>query len=240
MQVVGCKHWRIYSPPDAKRNIQKDPFNRGKVGDTLDSRELELLMDVILDVGDVLYIPKGFPHEADTFHGTAASLHLTIGIDSQYYGLTYAHLRSLVLTRTGRDLGYIDVGLDGHWDAMKTLPLGFLSRRKGGDMDYQEEIVEEIICSELKRVMQLLEPKRWQEETEPLPTDEEINEVIRYIRTQHLPSVMSNQREMLEKVANDSGDVFLQKRIWRKNQLKIMEKFYSYGNDEIMTNYFRV
>lgn len=253
VQVMGSKHWRIYSPPDAGKDVQKDPFNRGKVGDILDSRELELLMDVSLDVGDVLYIPKGFPHDADTLYVTStstrgmepvASLHLTIGIESHYYGLTYSHLRSLVLTRTERDLGYVHVGLDGHWDAMKTLPLGFLSQGigNGRDVDNQEEVLDAMICSELKRVMKILEPKRWKEETEALPIDGEIHEVIRYIRSQHLPSIMNNQREMLEQMTNikESSTVLLQKKIWRKKQLKMMEEFYNFGRDEFMMRYFRV
>ena len=251
LQVTGSKRWRIYRPLDAGKDIKKDPFNRGKVGDILDSRDLELITDIYLDVGDVLYIPKGFPHETDTLHVTSmeavGSLHLTIGIDSHFYGLTYAHLRSLVLTRAKLDLGHIHVGLDGHWDAMKTLPLGFLSRgiQIGGDEGNQEEVLEAMICSELKRVMHLLEPKRWKKETVAgaSPLDKEIHEAIRYITNQHLPFIMNNQGEMLGQMIsmmNDASNIPLQEETWRRDRLKIMREFYKFGRDEFMMKFFEV
>ena len=59
VQVFGTKHWLVHDSSDVEGE-----------GDPLIERDLQ--------VGDCLYIPKGFPHSATT--GTSASAHLTIGI----------------------------------------------------------------------------------------------------------------------------------------------------------------
>ena len=249
VQILGSKHWRIYPPPDAGRDIRKDPFNRGKAGDVLDLNELEdCLLDTVLEVGDILYIPKGFPHETDTTKTdrnsekdeNVGSLHLTIGIDSHFYGLTYAHLRSLVLTRANLDLGNIHVGLDGHWEAMRTLPLGFLSHDNVKDGDDDEKSLDDFICSELKRIMKLLEPKRWSNDS-TFPTDEEIRLVIRHIREEHLPMIMKNQKEMVDQITrNESSNLMFLTQTWMKKQRMIMERYYKFGRDDAMIKLFEI
>lgn len=59
VQVFGTKHWLVHDSSDVEG-----------AGEPLIERDLQ--------VGDCLYIPKGFPHSATT--GTSASGHLTIGI----------------------------------------------------------------------------------------------------------------------------------------------------------------
>lgn len=56
LQVSGAKHWIVYDDEDKTR----------------------VLIDREIQPGDVLYIPKGFPHAASA--GTIASAHLTVGI----------------------------------------------------------------------------------------------------------------------------------------------------------------
>ena len=62
LQVHGRKRWEVYRPgPD---NDPKDPGER--------------LLDVVLEPGDCLYVPAGFPHAVWTEQ--SASAHLTVGV----------------------------------------------------------------------------------------------------------------------------------------------------------------
>lgn len=77
LQVSGSKHWKVYKP------LRPLPLRMQK--EHQDPREVEqwateetLLVDRILQPGEVLYIPRGFVHVARATDET--SLHLTIGL----------------------------------------------------------------------------------------------------------------------------------------------------------------
>lgn len=72
LQVAGRKHWTIYEPamalPLRQHRWQADVHQPGPV-----------LLDTEIGAGDVLYVPRGFPHQASsTRHEVSA--HLTIGV----------------------------------------------------------------------------------------------------------------------------------------------------------------
>ena len=108
LQTQGCKHWRIFSPPSPSKTPKADPYARGKGNDVLLLEELgEPLLDLVLSPGQMLYIPSGFPHTTDTLEGpcqdsTEASVHLTVGVDTHIWGLSYQALRSYALRRKVR------------------------------------------------------------------------------------------------------------------------------------------
>lgn len=117
VQMEGAKRWRVFTPPtdgDVKPNA--DPFARGKGLDNLPLHILlegpegrlgsELLMDVTLREGDVLFIPAGFPHTTDTVEETSdvdydASIHLTFNIDTHVWALDNINVRNAALKRSG-------------------------------------------------------------------------------------------------------------------------------------------
>jgi len=117
VQMEGAKRWRVFTPPtdgDVKPNA--DPFARGKGLDNLPLHVLlegtegrlgsELLMDVTLSEGDVLFIPAGFPHTTDTVEETTdadydASIHLTFNIDTHVWALDNLNVRNVALRRSG-------------------------------------------------------------------------------------------------------------------------------------------
>ncbi|QUM75089.1 hypothetical protein HWV00_01880 [Moritella sp. 24] len=72
LQVEGNKKWRVWESP-----IDKKPFKNDY---SILEKEPEgaLFYDGILNQGDLLYIPRGYPHMAQSTEET--SLHLTIGI----------------------------------------------------------------------------------------------------------------------------------------------------------------
>jgi bifunctional lysine-specific demethylase and histidyl-hydroxylase NO66 len=75
LQLDGRKRWRVWEPLLRTRN----PIRGGAKIDSPTFDELgEPLLDLTLERGDCLYLPRGFPHAAETVE--AASSHLTIGV----------------------------------------------------------------------------------------------------------------------------------------------------------------
>lgn len=80
MQVHGSKRWRVYKPPAEKDMLARfssedlTPKQLAKLG--------EPLIEVTLNAGDLLYMPRGFVHQADTQSGD--SLHLTVSTNQQH------------------------------------------------------------------------------------------------------------------------------------------------------------
>jgi hypothetical protein len=69
LQAGGSKHWRLYGSP-VKLPLSFHKWTRSsEIGDPIEEFDLE--------AGDLLYIPRGFLHDAAT--NAAVSLHLTIG-----------------------------------------------------------------------------------------------------------------------------------------------------------------
>jgi lysine-specific demethylase/histidyl-hydroxylase NO66 len=71
LQVAGGKRWRLYEPRlELPLKDQRWSRDLGHVGPPID--------EFTLEAGDTLYVPRGWPHEAETSHEEA--LHLTIGL----------------------------------------------------------------------------------------------------------------------------------------------------------------
>ena len=69
VQLFGAKRWRVFAPPVPFLDPKKHPFDRGKFGDVLAPAEVgELLVDVLLVPGKILWIPAGYPHNTDTMN----------------------------------------------------------------------------------------------------------------------------------------------------------------------------
>jgi len=137
----------------------------------------EPILDIVMEAGDVLYVPTGFPHTTDTVQGTTntsaddgnattTSVHLTMGLDTHVFGLTYAHLRWAILQRM-KKVHSIAIRTDEvYWQTLETLPLGFLAPKgewerfhdKGGVMS--DEYVD-VVAAEMRRLLIALEPQRW-------------------------------------------------------------------------------
>lgn len=72
LQVEGSKHWRVYPPP-----TQADQLARFSSADYLQSELCDApVIDTTLHRGDMLYMPRGWVHQADAQQ--EHSLHLTL------------------------------------------------------------------------------------------------------------------------------------------------------------------
>eukprot|EP01041_Mallomonas_annulata_P005431 gene5431-10893_t len=161
MQTQGQKRWRVFTPPPPKRMPRADPFARGKASDEFDLRELDApLIDTVLSPGQILYVPGGFPHTTDTLNGvssTEPSVHLTVGLDTHIWGITYTYLRNALLARNSLPDKVQTAKLDPdvYWSLQDCLPLGFLQASTSTDT----------MSIEIGKRLRAAEPGRW-----PLPS----------------------------------------------------------------------
>ena len=73
LQIAGRKHWRLYEAP-LRLPLPSQPYDSSKYPTG------ELISEVDLSPGDLIYIPRGYIHEAMTSNGQ--SLHVTLGISA--------------------------------------------------------------------------------------------------------------------------------------------------------------
>lgn len=73
IQIDGAKRWKVYEP------VYEFPPVEGSYTSIDRERLSEPIFDVALEPGDVLYIPRGFPHEGISLAGKP-SLHITLEV----------------------------------------------------------------------------------------------------------------------------------------------------------------
>lgn len=110
LQISGTKLWRIYdsflSLPLVGDETQESKVPRDKLNAPLH--------EVLLDAGDLLYIPRGYVHEALT--SECSSLHLTVGVNPFRWIDLISNALALV---SEQNVSF-----------RKTLPVGFLNDRE--------------------------------------------------------------------------------------------------------------
>ncbi|MEV4771050.1 cupin domain-containing protein [Micromonospora humida] len=76
LQVDGRKHWRVH-PPVLIDPLEKQPWG-GRADEVSATADGPAALDVVLEPGDALYLPRGWLHSAQAQE--TSSLHLTVGI----------------------------------------------------------------------------------------------------------------------------------------------------------------
>ncbi|WDZ82556.1 cupin domain-containing protein [Micromonospora cathayae] len=76
LQVDGRKRWRIH-PPVLPDPLERQPWG-GRADEVSATAEGPAALDVVLEPGDALYLPRGWLHSAQAQE--SSSLHLTIGV----------------------------------------------------------------------------------------------------------------------------------------------------------------
>ncbi len=216
LQTQGKKHWRVFAPPAPSAMPKNDPYTRGKAKDVLRMEELgEPLIDKVLEPGQVLYVPGGWPHTTDTLaefcgEGSDPSVHLTVGIDTHIWGLTYATLRGYALRRKKLwdKLRLTKMDADTYFDLNTALPLGILAEPlmakhedlKGFGSGLEKALMMDIKKEAVSKCM-TAEPTRW-DSPEALETDigYEMDETISRVMKHHT-SMVDTQKKMYRDVA---------------------------------------
>jgi ribosomal protein L16 Arg81 hydroxylase len=91
-QLDGEKKWKVYKP--LFRNPVASHADISRVMKMVPSRELHCLLSTIVKPGNLLHIPRGFPHEA--FSTQKGSLHVTFG----FHGASRYDLVENITTHT--------------------------------------------------------------------------------------------------------------------------------------------
>ncbi|WP_432953825.1 cupin domain-containing protein [Micromonospora haikouensis] len=76
LQVDGRKHWRVH-PPVLPDPLERQPWG-GRADEVSATAQGPAALDVVLEPGDALYLPRGWLHSAQAQE--TRSLHLTVGI----------------------------------------------------------------------------------------------------------------------------------------------------------------
>lgn len=106
LQIAGAKHWHVYGAP-TRLPLPEWPPRPSDPG--------EPLHDLTLHAGDLLYLPRGFVHDAGTEE--SSSLHLTVGVRP----ITWA---SVVR-------GAVEAAFERDASLRESLPLGFAASEEG-------------------------------------------------------------------------------------------------------------
>jgi len=104
LQISGVKHWQIYNPP-LELPHRSQPFQPQMFTESAPLLELDL------QPGDLLYLPRGFVHTTNT--SASASMHVTVGVTVY----TYAELITVWLQSCKNEAAF-----------RRALPPGFASR----------------------------------------------------------------------------------------------------------------
>jgi hypothetical protein len=135
LQIAGRKHWRVYRPLDplalahlpslAFERAEDVEFRRGASGKRRVGIDRSMcgepLVEVVLEAGDLLYVPRAFVHEAAC--ESESSLHASIGV----HALTWTDALAVALGRRAN----VDARLRA------SLPVGF-ARGEGEERDDEE------------------------------------------------------------------------------------------------------
>jgi lysine-specific demethylase/histidyl-hydroxylase NO66 len=83
LQLEGSKHWKVYAPLHRSEIL---PRVSSADYTEQDLKDVEPILDVVLNKGDVLYMPRGYIHQAVTTDTAMSqhSLHLTVSAMQQW------------------------------------------------------------------------------------------------------------------------------------------------------------
>jgi lysine-specific demethylase/histidyl-hydroxylase NO66 len=87
LQLEGKKHWKVYAPLNKQETL---PRVSSSDYTEEDLKDVEPALDVVLEAGDLLYLPRGWIHQACTLQ--EHSLHLTVSAMQQWAWVDYLEL----------------------------------------------------------------------------------------------------------------------------------------------------
>ncbi|KAI1720601.1 cupin superfamily protein domain-containing protein [Ditylenchus destructor] len=126
LQTEGRKHWKVYAPPNEDSTLPMVSSENFTDSDFLNRKPA---FNGWLEAGDLLYLPRGFIHQAKT-DSQIHSHHVTVSVCRN---ITYSHLLENGLTQ------YLETMTDRSQQLRKSLPPMLLDMIGTADVDYSSE-----------------------------------------------------------------------------------------------------
>lgn len=189
LQVEGCKRWKVYEGERLPRVSSHDLEHVDKP-----------ILDAVLRKGDLLYLPRGFAHEAKSLGED--SLHLTVSTHRQN---TWADLLEHLVTRAVNETAADNVSLR---EAIPRDTLHLLGIQHAGDDDdhHGHELAEIDELSEVTAAALDPELPRGRERRARLRND------LKKAVKQRLDAVVDKLMDHVDGAADDLALRFLQER----------------------------
>eukprot|EP00929_Paragymnodinium_shiwhaense_P015023 TRINITY_DN123025_c0_g1_i1.p1 TRINITY_DN123025_c0_g1~~TRINITY_DN123025_c0_g1_i1.p1 ORF type:complete len:565 (-),score=82.90 TRINITY_DN123025_c0_g1_i1:102-1796(-) len=150
VQLCGKKHWKVYGKPPYKFPYSHEQAGKDDVPIPREFYECEPLIECDLEPGDVLYMPRGYLHEA-CCPGDSSSWHATLAVATHDWSWTkiYTSILGRVLDQTN----------DSEWKAAMPLSLGVPvaldpPRRKADEQD-GDRLLQELL-QDVQKVTQAM------------------------------------------------------------------------------------
>jgi ribosomal protein L16 Arg81 hydroxylase len=130
VQIHGAKAWKVYD--------SEFPWPLDRSAPRIDpDKPRKLLIDSVVGPGDLLYMPRGFPHEGVAVHN-ATSLHLSVGLNQRcWYD---------VLSNVAEEIA------DQHPELRQPVPMGPLARQ-GGDLNAGLKAAQEAVATFMRQYL---------------------------------------------------------------------------------------
>ncbi|KAK6015611.1 cupin family protein, partial [Ostertagia ostertagi] len=126
LQLEGRKYWKVYAPDSRDNELPRE--SSGNFTDE-DMKDRKPTFEGWIEAGDLLYIPRGFIHNATT-DDDVHSLHITISSGRLW---TFADLLEKIVPEAVTTLA------KNRWKMRKSLPVGMLDMNGVAEIDYRME-----------------------------------------------------------------------------------------------------
>lgn len=140
VQLCGSKHWRVYGDPPIKLPYTEEQVGKENFEVPPEVLSRKPLIEVELQPGDVLYMPRGFVHEAQC-QGPASSWHATLAVATHDWSWTKVFTAALATA--------LDAEAGARWRAAVPLSLG---RPGAGARGAAEVEAGRVALEELSRI----------------------------------------------------------------------------------------
>lgn len=141
LQLEGRKQWKIYSPRCTEQilpRISSENFQQSDIGDPL--------LEIELGPGDLLYLPRGYIHQANTSK-ELSSLHITISAGQHN---AFADLLEILVPQA------VQSAIQSNLSVRKSLPRNYLSYMGVMHSDLNEHSERQRFISETKKYLKVV------------------------------------------------------------------------------------